>query len=73
MDNNFEGRLIRGQAQEIDQVVQRLERLHMYGDDRDEPKGELVNYAFMSIADFEPHVLNKLVLMVFVCKLLVKR
>lgn len=39
---NFQRRLTRGQAQEMEQVFQRLENMHMYGDEDDgEPKGDM--------------------------------
>lgn len=37
------------------QVVQRLENMHMYGDEDDgEPKGDIVNYDLLTTIIFEP-------------------
>lgn len=54
MDKNFERTLTRSQLQEMDQVVSRLEKFQMYGDNEEEPKGKLVNYALFFEANLEP-------------------
>ena len=52
---NFSKRVTRGKKKEVDQVIKRLENLHLYSDELDgEPKGELVSFALVAIADLEP-------------------
>ena len=36
LDQNYSKRLTKGQAKEVDQVIQRLENLHLYSDELDE-------------------------------------
>ena len=55
LDTNFTKRLTRSQAQEMDNVVSRLENLNMYRDDENEDhSGDIVNYALMASIDVEP-------------------
>ena len=75
LDNNFHRRLTRGQAQEINQVFHILEKIHMYGDeDKGDPNFDVVNYDLMIISNFvHLIILNKLILIVFGCKVCKRR
>ena len=55
LNHNFSKRLTRGQAKEVDQVIQRLENLNLYSDELDgEPKGDLASFALVATANLEP-------------------
>lgn len=61
MDNNKKKRFTKSQANDIDQIVTRFEKLHFLGDDNyGEPKGKTINYSLISISkvakfgDFQP-------------------
>jgi len=55
LDHNFSKRLTRGQAKEINQVIQRFENLHLYIDELDgESKGELASFALVATTNLEP-------------------
>lgn len=53
IDNNFNKRLTRIQANEIDQIITIFRNLYMFGDKDDgEPKGQKINYALISTSKF---------------------
>ena len=52
IDGKTMRRITRSQTQEMQNLVARLESMHIYGDeDNGEPKGEMVNYALCSISN----------------------
>lgn len=54
LDTNCQRRFTRSQAQELDQVVKRLENLHLYDDEIDgDPTGDMVNFSLMTSVELE--------------------
>lgn len=55
LDPNFSKRVTRGKAKEVDQVIKRLENLHLYSDELDgEPKDKLASFALVVSDDLKP-------------------
>lgn len=66
LDHKFSRRVTRGKAQEVDQVIKKLENLNLYSDEMNgEPKGELASFSLMVSVDLEPFVMKIHALMMF--------
>lgn len=54
IDTKLKRRLTRSQFQELDQVISRLDKFQMYGDDEEDSKRKIMGYALFSEVNLEP-------------------